>query len=121
MDDLSHKQVLPDLPTEIIVLVGQFLAGNHAFGTLAALHTTSHALKEETTPILYETLFLDNKDNMPFYFQDAGVEKKMIKYAKSVYGGVAEDRDLIYIICPDSVSVMITPTSTSTTWKDLPT
>jgi hypothetical protein len=79
--------VLPDLPLEVITIVAQFLAGDHAFATLAALHASNHALKQETSPILYETLFLDNKDNMSPYFQDSSEEgrRRMIKYTKSVW------------------------------------
>jgi hypothetical protein len=50
---------LPDLPLDVVVTVGEFLAGDHAFGTLAALHQVSRAIKHGTLAVLYETLFLD--------------------------------------------------------------
>jgi hypothetical protein len=76
---------LPDLPLELIVTVAEFLAGDHAFSTLAALHATSHQLKEETSSILHETLFLDNKERMPAYVQDETEEgKRKARYTKSV-------------------------------------
>jgi hypothetical protein len=76
---------LPDLPLELIVTVAEFLAGDHAFATLATLHSTNHQLKEETSSILYETLFLDNKNRMPTYLQDETEEgKRKAGYTKSV-------------------------------------
>lgn len=76
---------LPDLPLELIVTVAEFLAGDHAFASLAALYSTNHQLREETASILYETLFLDNKDRMPAYLQDETEEgKRKAGYTKSV-------------------------------------
>jgi hypothetical protein len=46
------------LPLEVIVLVGQFLAGQNSLATLASLTVTCKLLEQETTPVLYETVIL---------------------------------------------------------------
>ena len=43
---------------ELLVVIGQFLAGAQCFSTLAALNVTRRSTHEETLPILYETLTL---------------------------------------------------------------
>jgi hypothetical protein len=56
---VAIKMSTPELPFDVLVTVAEFLAGDHAFGTLAALHQTSRELKEGTLAVLYETFFLD--------------------------------------------------------------
>jgi hypothetical protein len=74
---------LPDLPLEVILIVAQFLAGDHAFATLGALHSCSHALKEETSSVLYETIFLDNPKKVPKWFcSGVDVVKRIRQYIK---------------------------------------
>jgi hypothetical protein len=58
---------LPDLPVDVLITVSEFLAGAHAFGTIAALNQASHATREGTTPLLYETIFLDKVDETAFF------------------------------------------------------
>lgn len=58
---------LPDLPVDVLIVVSEFLAGDHAFGTIAAMNQASHATREGTTPVLYETLFLDKVDETAFF------------------------------------------------------
>jgi hypothetical protein len=48
-------------------VVAEFLAGAHAFGTLASLNIASHNVHELTLPILYETLLLDDFENLTYY------------------------------------------------------
>jgi hypothetical protein len=82
--------ILPDLPLEVIIIVAQFLAADHAFATLVALHSASHAMKEETPAILYETLFLDCTDKIPRFYKEGfrpGASddlKSKFRYIKSV-------------------------------------
>lgn len=45
---------------DVLGVVAEFLAGAHAFGTLASLNIASHDVHELTLPILYETLLLDD-------------------------------------------------------------
>lgn len=42
-------------------MISEFLIGNFAFGTAANLNLTCHAVREETLPVLYETLCLDGR------------------------------------------------------------
>jgi hypothetical protein len=58
---------LPDLPVDVLITVSEFLAGDHAFGTIAALSQANHATREGTTPVLYETFFLDKVDELAFF------------------------------------------------------
>jgi hypothetical protein len=53
---------IPDLPLDVIYVIGCHLAGIHAFGSLAALHLTNHDVAETVLPILYETVILDDMD-----------------------------------------------------------
>jgi hypothetical protein len=54
------------LPLNILYLVACHLAGDHAFGTLAALHLANHSVAGAVLPVLYETLLMDGEDNMPY-------------------------------------------------------
>jgi hypothetical protein len=57
--------LVPDLPLDVIYVIGCHLAGIHAFGTLASLHLANHAVAETVLPVLYETLFLTNLRRIP--------------------------------------------------------
>jgi hypothetical protein len=54
-DAVGDMQILP---VEVLVIVGQFLAGSYCFGTLANLNSVSKSMHEESQPVLYETLIL---------------------------------------------------------------
>lgn len=55
VDGTSDVQILP---VEVLVIVGQFLAGSYCFGTLANLNSASKSMHQESQPVLYETLIL---------------------------------------------------------------
>lgn len=44
------------LPTELIVIIAEFLAGSFAYESLANLNVATRAIWEETLPVLYETV-----------------------------------------------------------------
>jgi hypothetical protein len=46
------------LPVELIVRIGEFLAGDLCFGVLASLNITCRIVHEETRSVLYHTMFL---------------------------------------------------------------
>jgi hypothetical protein len=102
---------IPDLPLEVIGVIGQFLAGDHAFASLAALYSASHALQEETSSILHETAFLDTGDKVPAYLQDESEDgKKRREYIKSVSLTVERrPRPLTEISYLDFVSATVKP------------
>lgn len=47
--------------------MAECLAGDHALGSLANLNLADHRIRDETLPVLYETLFMDNIHNLPYY------------------------------------------------------
>ncbi|GHJ84488.1 hypothetical protein NliqN6_0890 [Naganishia liquefaciens] len=47
------------LPLEVLVIIGRFLAGQNSYATLAALAVGNKLLKQELTPVLWETVILD--------------------------------------------------------------
>jgi hypothetical protein len=51
----SERQILP---VEVLVIIGQFLAGELQLETLANLNATGKSIQRETQAILYESLFL---------------------------------------------------------------
>lgn len=51
--------MVPDLPLDIYGVIAEFLAGAFAFRTLANLNVANHGIRDETTPILYETVMFD--------------------------------------------------------------
>lgn len=51
-------QGFADLPLEVILLVGQLLAGQNSLATLVSLTATWRSLQQELTPVLYETVIL---------------------------------------------------------------
>lgn len=56
---------VPDLPLDLIYVVSCHLAGLFAFGTLASLRLTNHAVAETVLPVLYETVLVDHMQRMP--------------------------------------------------------
>jgi hypothetical protein len=61
-DLFSSRQMIPDLPVEIIGVIAGHLAGMFAFATLASLNVTNRNVRYETLPVLWETLLLDRYD-----------------------------------------------------------
>lgn len=58
---MSNGTVQPHvvhLPVELIVRIGEFLAGDLCFGVLASLNTTCRTVHEETRSVLYHTMVL---------------------------------------------------------------
>jgi hypothetical protein len=53
----------PSLPSEVLAVVAEFLAGECALGTLASLNVINHDIHEETLPVLFETVLLDRFTN----------------------------------------------------------
>lgn len=47
------------LTFDVLVNVADFLAGDYAFRTLAALNQVNHPVKDGPSSVLYETLFFD--------------------------------------------------------------
>jgi hypothetical protein len=86
---MTVKMSPPDLPLDVIVTVAEFLAGDHAFETLAALNQASRTVKQATLAVLFETLFFDNVDEMDFFQQDNDGNRSItqlnsVRYTKSV-------------------------------------
>lgn len=49
-----------ELPTDLVIVIAELLAGAYAFGSLANLNLASREIRTETLPILFETVTLDN-------------------------------------------------------------
>jgi hypothetical protein len=49
------------LPTELVVVIAEFLAGDLALGSLAQLNLATRAIHEETLPVLFETVAFEKK------------------------------------------------------------
>lgn len=56
---------VPELPLDVIYIIGCHLAGLFAFGSLAALHPVNHDVAETVLPVLYETVLTDNMERPP--------------------------------------------------------
>jgi hypothetical protein len=74
-------QYLPLLPVELIGVVAEHLIGGCAFGIVAKLNRASKALHRETLPVLYETLFLEHCQTLPYY-RGGGTLSAGLKYTK---------------------------------------
>ncbi|KAJ9091793.1 hypothetical protein QFC21_007096 [Naganishia friedmannii] len=48
------------IPVEMYSVIAEILAGDQAFGTLANLNLANHAIRDETLPVLFETLLFDD-------------------------------------------------------------
>jgi hypothetical protein len=55
---------------ELIVTIAEFLIGDFAFGTTANLSLACHSVREETLPVLYETLCLDRMDPKEYLMRE---------------------------------------------------
>lgn len=51
--------MISDLPLDVFVIIAEFLAGAFAFSTLASLNIANHGVRDETTPVLNETVMFD--------------------------------------------------------------
>lgn len=58
---MTRFQASLPLPVEIITIIGEFLAGDNQFGTLASLNVASRLLREATNIPLWTTVILDSK------------------------------------------------------------
>jgi hypothetical protein len=76
--------VCPDLPLDVLYVISCHLAGIHAFGTLASLHLANHDVADTVLPVLYETLLVDNEENLPKLDDEPGDLSNRFKYTKSV-------------------------------------
>jgi hypothetical protein len=55
---ISRPEIsLPELPAEVIAVVGQMLAQERLHGTLASLNRTSKSIRYQTTPTLMHTVW----------------------------------------------------------------
>lgn len=57
--------MIPDLPLDVYGIIAEFLAGSFVFGTLANINVASRLIQEETLPVLYETLLIDDEEKWP--------------------------------------------------------
>jgi hypothetical protein len=94
---MTSQMSAPNLPLDLLITVAEFLAGSHAFGTLAALNQVNHDIQSGTTPVLYETLFLDKVDEMRVlgdHEKGDGSQGPLagFRYTKSVQSDVREVR-----------------------------
>lgn len=56
------SQAIPHLPLEIFGLIAEHLTGDHAFGSAACVNLLSRAVHQETSPMLWESVYIDNYD-----------------------------------------------------------
>lgn len=57
------RRIHSRLPVELIVIIAEILIGDNAFGTTANLNLASRTIRQETLPLLYETVCLDIIDS----------------------------------------------------------
>jgi hypothetical protein len=55
------KQPNPVFPVEVFVIIAGFAAGDNDYAGVAAMCGTSHLMNTEITPVLYETLFWNDR------------------------------------------------------------
>lgn len=72
------------LPFELLVLIAQFLAGHDAYGTLASLNSTCNMVREETLPILWETVILVSRSGASYETESAGWMDLLAKRRKLI-------------------------------------
>jgi hypothetical protein len=53
------------LPLEILAIIAEYLTLSSSHGTCASLATTSHAVHQETTPVLWKTVTAWNPPRYP--------------------------------------------------------
>jgi hypothetical protein len=68
------------LPYEIYTVIGEWLTADNALRTLAHLNQASKAVREETLPVLCETMRLE--DDETFLKSTLGKDCKGFKYVK---------------------------------------
>jgi hypothetical protein len=73
----------PQLPTELIVVIGEFLAGDLAFGSLAKLNLATRAIHEETLSVLFDTVVW-GKTTRQWWIHRKGKEPKGWKWIRCV-------------------------------------
>lgn len=92
--------MIPDLPLDVYGVIAEFLAGAFAFGTLASLNVANHLIRDETTPVLYETLLLDREVDWRRYRSgdpyDDLPPKASLAYTKCVNTVEFPDRKLTF-------------------------
>lgn len=74
-------RVSADLPVELLVRIGGFVAGDNAYGTLLSLCLTSKGITQELRSALYETVFEPDVENMQSQSGN-NVEPEVYRYAK---------------------------------------
>jgi hypothetical protein len=89
---------IPPLPYEIFSIIAEFLAGAHAFGTLANLNVANHMMRMETMPILYETVLLDNIEKLEYYKDWTFTLPLGFKYTKYVWSLINGKRPLTILV-----------------------
>ncbi|KAJ9099302.1 hypothetical protein QFC21_004183 [Naganishia friedmannii] len=52
----------PNLPLEVLSIIGQFLLGNNSYATLSKFSMISRTLRQELQPMLYETVIVSEKN-----------------------------------------------------------
>lgn len=76
------------LPVELIVRIGEFLAGDLCFGVLASLNVACRAVHEETQSVLYETIILRYSEYLIAILGSStgiGSRSMALKYVRYVY------------------------------------
>lgn len=71
-----------EVPVDVITIIAEHLSGLYAFGTLASLHLANHAVRQETLPVLHETVLMDNVENLPYYRDGTQVNLVGFRYTK---------------------------------------
>lgn len=56
-----HIMSPPQLPTELVVIIAEFLAVDLALGSLAQLNLATRTIHQETLPVLFETVAFEKK------------------------------------------------------------
>jgi hypothetical protein len=85
----------PQLPVELLVIIAEFLISGFAFGTTAAFNQALHLVRNETLPVLYETVcheFLDSQDPRPDVENSPGFQ-----YTKYVKPDLVGHRKYLFI------------------------
>lgn len=60
-EPITLSQPSPRLPLELITIICEFVSGSRALATLANVNTSCSLFRSITMPILYETVFWDDK------------------------------------------------------------
>lgn len=78
----SHPNAMgpPQLPTELIVTIAEFLAGSFAYGSLAKLNLATRAVHEETLPVLFDTVVWET--NRRWWIHEGGHVPRGLRYTR---------------------------------------